>query len=165
MRSESFLSKTARVSTLLVGVVFIFALEVANAQQSISNPLLRPPPLASSNASPEPIDDEVMDNSEPVDAGTGNAEPDAALARQAAVRLSQEQLQVQQQRLNSSVVPKPLTDILVGMNVVAHYRDAVVLRGIQGGSTATSTAAIGAGTASTGAGSNISSTGGSVFFV
>lgn len=89
------------------------------SQQSIANPLVRPANLSRPNA-------QVPAESE--DLSRDSRVRDPSLERQAAISLSQEQLSIEQQRLNNPLVPAPLVEIFRGMNVVAHYRDAVVLR-------------------------------------
>lgn len=104
--------------TFWVGVSFVMPGKVYS-QQNIANPLVRPANMNRPAA-------QVPGNSEEAPREENMRDP--ALERQAAVSLSQEQLLVEQQRLNNPLVPTPLVEIFRGMNVVAHYRDAVVLR-------------------------------------
>lgn len=107
------------VSLVTWAVIATVLPENAYSQQTIANPLVRPAHMSRSSST-DSVGSEQRE--------TQSQGRDLALERQAAIGLSQEQLLIEQQRLNNPLVPAPLVEIFRGMNVVAHYRDAVVLR-------------------------------------
>lgn len=95
---------------------------VVMAQQSIANPLIRPPmaterPAAAATAS-------AADS-------VGKSEDAAELRRQAERRITQEDLNIRQQELNAPVIPTPLLTMFSNMQVTAHIQGAVVMRQVE----------------------------------
>lgn len=103
-------------ASLTPGVVF--------AQMGLSNPLMRPVDLVSKSDSDGAAP--------PAPGGDTERKPlpneDPEMLKKAESRLTQEDLNIQQQRLNIQRAPTALVDLLASMNVVASYRGGVVLR-------------------------------------
>lgn len=91
--------------------------------QTIANPLIRPSALAESKESPSGVSP-----------GAAQANPNESdteeVKRQAARRITQEDLNIQQQALNSPVVPLALVNLFANMQVTAHFQNAIVMRKI-----------------------------------
>ncbi|MEQ9107949.1 MAG: hypothetical protein RLO04_10825 [Limnobacter sp.] len=92
--------------------------------QTIANPLIRPSALAESKdpspgASPSGATQVNANESDPED-----------VKRQAARRITQEDLNIQQQALNSPVVPLALVNLFTNMQVTAYFQNAIVMRKI-----------------------------------
>lgn len=100
---------------------------VALSQQTIANPLIRP---AVSQAIPSGSGSGSANASQSQpdpDAGGGAAE----LRRQAERRITQEDLNIRQQALNSPVIPVPLINLFANMQVTAHFQGAIVMRRVE----------------------------------
>lgn len=93
----------------------------AHGQQTIANPLIRP-----ANA----LRTQSVDAEAPV-AGTQAVQQTEEMMRQAERRITQEDLNIRQQALNSPVVPAQLLNYFSNMQVTALLRGAVVLRRIE----------------------------------
>jgi len=107
------------------GFCFCLTSHVALAQQTIANPLIRPAATqAVSSTQPEPAG--------PDRASAGQSgQTDADLRRQAERRVTQEDLNIRQQALNTPVVPLQLMNYFNNMQVTALLRGAVVLRRVE----------------------------------
>lgn len=96
---------------------------IAGLTQTIANPLVRPALMSETKPSAE---------ADPTNARSAQSSanaPDAeALRQQAERRITQEDLNVQQQALNSAVVPLALANLFSGMQVTAHIQNAIVMR-------------------------------------
>lgn len=99
-------------------------------QQTIANPLIRPAltqgvatPAVASPGSATPSS-ETTRQQDTAASGTDSAE----LRRQAERRITQEDLNIRQQTLNSPVLPLPLQALFSNMQVTAHFQGAIVMR-------------------------------------
>lgn len=97
------------------------------SQQTIANPLIRPAMSQgvpaengpeSAGATPRQVDP----------AATGDT---AELRRQAERRITQEDLNIRQQALNSPVLPVPLINLFANMQVTAYFQGAIVMRQVE----------------------------------
>lgn len=91
--------------------------------QNIANPLIRPSVLTENK--------EAQSNaSTGGNAATASSSQDDSeeVKRQAARRITQEDLNIQQQALNSPVVPLGLVNLFSNMQVTAHIQNAIVMR-------------------------------------
>lgn len=113
--------------TYCIASVFVACCGSVLAQQTIANPLIRPallqgPPAAngadSAGASQRPA--------EPASAGDT-----AEIRRQAERRITQEDLNIRQQALNSPVLPVPLINLFTNMQVTAYFQGAIVMRRVE----------------------------------
>ncbi|WP_370261944.1 hypothetical protein [Limnobacter sp.] len=114
------------MSTLKIGVaVLLMGIGMGSAaQQNIANPLIRPASVLQ-----QPANTQAQQGGAP----SAPASPDNAeeLQRQAERRITQEDLNIRQQRLNSPVVPQPLVAMFSGMQVTALVQGSVVLRRVE----------------------------------
>jgi len=97
-------------------------LPAAALAQTIANPLVRPALLSDKNAATE---GEAPGSGASSSSNSADAE---ALRQQAERRITQEDLNVQQQALNSAVVPLALANLFADMQVTAHIQNAIVMR-------------------------------------
>jgi hypothetical protein len=100
--------------------------------QAIANPLVRPAVLTDSNQqAPSAQATTTTRNSvqapQQPESGAGQVDSEE-LRRQAARRITQEDLNIQQQALNSPVVPAGLVNLFSNMQVTAHIQNAIVMR-------------------------------------
>lgn len=112
----------------------------AYAVGNLSNPLIRPSAYGQATAAEGGAANEggrasqarpaEARRSEPGGGATPNAQTDEDLVGKAERRITQEDLNIRQQQLNSSVIPQPLEKLFDNMHVVAYFRGAVVLRKI-----------------------------------
>ena len=86
--------------------------------QTIANPLIRPALLSESKEAP----------ASPAAAAGSGAADSQEVRQQAERRITQEDLNIQQQALNSPVVPLGLTNMFTNMQVTAHIQGAIVMR-------------------------------------
>lgn len=103
-------------------VMLASTLPAAGVAQTIANPLMRPASLTEKNNTAE---GEAPASSAPSASSSADSEE---LRQQAARRITQEDLNVQQQALNSPVVPLALANLFAGMQVTAHIQNAIVMR-------------------------------------
>lgn len=97
------------------------------AQQSIANPLIRPALMQGTPAGATSTDanSAASARQQTEASATGDA---AELRRQAERRITQEDLNIRQQALNSPVLPVPLVNLFANMQVTAHFQGAIVMR-------------------------------------
>lgn len=107
-------------------------LPVAGLAQTIANPLVRPALLTDRNIASEGT---ALGSGA---TSSGNSADSEALRQQAERRITQEDLNVQQQALNSAVVPLALTNLFADMQVTAHIQNAIVMRKVSSGLVQTS---------------------------
>lgn len=99
-------------------LLIAIALPVSAWAQAIANPLIRPALLSESKEAPAAPG-----------ADRGRSTEDSQEVRQQAERrITQEDLNMQQQALNSPVVPLGLTNLFANMQVTAHIQGAIVMR-------------------------------------
>jgi len=91
--------------------------------QAIANPLIRPAVMTESGQASPPAS--ASGNASKTESQQGDSEE---LRRQAARRITQEDLNIQQQALNSPVVPIGLVNLFSNMQVTAHIQNAIVMR-------------------------------------
>lgn len=98
----------------------------ALCQQTIANPLIRPALLPGNTtpATPAPNGEAGRAADAAAPGGTDSAE----LRRQAERRITQEDLNIRQQTLNSPVLPLPLQALFANMQVTAYFQGAIVMR-------------------------------------
>ncbi|MCR2745075.1 hypothetical protein [Limnobacter parvus] len=103
-------------------VLLTSTLPAVGLAQTIANPLVRPALLTETNNAAE--------GSAPAKstAPVGNSADSEDLRQQAERRITQEDLNVRQQALNSAVVPLALANLFSGMQVTAHIQNAIVMR-------------------------------------
>ncbi|WP_334118377.1 hypothetical protein [Limnobacter sp.] len=94
------------------------------SQQTIANPLVRPAMLQGTPAASGSESAEASQRQ----AATGDA---AELRRQAERRITQEDLNIRQQALNSPVLPVPLINLFANMQVTAYFQGAIVMRRVE----------------------------------
>lgn len=104
-------------------VLLASTMPIAGFAQTISNPLVRPALMSETKPGAEASPSNA--NGAQGSANTSDAE---ALRQQAERRITQEDLNVQQQALNSAVVPLALANLFSGMQVTAHIQNAIVMR-------------------------------------
>jgi hypothetical protein len=109
---------------------------------NLNNPLVRPAAYSQAAATGDVVSSETgrggaaaQKQARKLDRAAGNggaegAQPDEDLLGKAERRITQEDLNIRQQQLNSSVIPQPLEKLFDNMHVVAYFRGAVVLRKI-----------------------------------
>lgn len=119
-------------------VLLASTLPAASLAQTIANPLVRPASLTEKNNA---ADGEASAKGAP---STGNSLDSEDVRQQAARRITQEDLNVQQQALNSSVVPLALINLFSNMQVTAHIQNAIVMRKVSNELVQTSAAVSGA---------------------
>lgn len=105
----------------IVGTACLFFTVNAWAQQTIANPLIRPATLQGS-AAPAPSANPNQTARE------GASEDQAETRRQAERRITQDDLNIRQQSLNSPVIPAPLINLFSNMQVTAYFQGAIVMR-------------------------------------
>jgi hypothetical protein len=91
--------------------------------QAIANPLIRPAGLTESKEATPTAP--AGSNATPASGSQGDSEE---MRNQAARRITQEDLNIQQQALNSAVVPTALANLFSNMQVTAHIQNAIVMR-------------------------------------
>ncbi|MDH4395299.1 MAG: hypothetical protein QE278_06450 [Limnobacter sp.] len=107
----------------------------AIAVGNLSNPLVRPAAYSQAAAGGDaPAADAGRGGPPPAQGGARKPEgagyQEEDLVGKAERRITQEDLNIRQQQLNSSVIPQPLEKLFDNMHVVAYFRGAVVLRRI-----------------------------------
>lgn len=102
----------------------------ALAQQTIANPLIRPAllPGSSTPATTTSSGEAAREGVRASDATAAAGNDSAELRRQAERRITQEDLNIRQQTLNSPVLPVPLQALFSNMQVTAHFQGAIVMR-------------------------------------
>ena len=103
-------------------VLLASTLPGASLAQTIAKPLVRPASLTGANNAVE------GEASAKGATSTSNSADSEELRQHAARRITQEDLNVQQQALNSAVVPLALANLFAGMQVTAHIQNAIVMR-------------------------------------
>lgn len=94
-------------------------------QQSIANPLIRPTMLQGSATGT--TQDTAGGAARIAEPAAGAADP-TELRRQAERRITQEDLNLRQQALNSPVLPVPLINLFANVQVTAYFQGAIVMR-------------------------------------
>lgn len=120
--------KLVRVSFL--ALFFTAWSAAALCQQTIANPLIRPAllPGNTTSATTAPNGEAGREGGRaPESAATGGTDS-AELRRQAERRITQEDLNIRQQTLNSPVLPLPLQALFANMQVTAYFQGAIVMR-------------------------------------
>lgn len=103
----------------------------ALAQQTIANPLIRPALMQGNAAAPPsaaPNGEAGREGGRAADAAAPGGTDSAELRRQAERRITQEDLNIRQQTLNSPVLPLPLQALFANMQVTAYFQGAIVMR-------------------------------------
>lgn len=103
-------------------VLIASAMHMVSLAQTIANPLVRPALLTEKNSSEQ---GDMPAVGAPAAGGSADSEN---LRQQAERRITQEDLNVRQQELNSAVVPQALANLFSGMQVTAHIQNAIVMR-------------------------------------
>jgi hypothetical protein len=116
-------------SSLLALLLATWA-ETALSQQTIANPLIRPARMEGNTpaASGGQAAEEPGRASEQGHHHGGAGQESGELRRQAERRITQEDLNIRQQTLNSPVLPLPLQALFANMQVTAHFQGAIVMR-------------------------------------
>lgn len=109
-----------------LGLLLMSACGAAAAQQMIANPLVRPAIMPGSAPPAAGAGNEAAQNSRAPE--PGSATDPAELRRQAERRITQEDLNIRQQSLNSPVLPLPLQTLFANMQVTAYFQGAIVMR-------------------------------------
>lgn len=109
----------------LLALILLLWSTTAWSQQTIANPLIRPA-LLQGNAAPAPA--AAPGNAAPASADDTQGMDSGDLRRQAERRITQEDLNIRQQTLNSPVLPLPLQALFANMQVTAHVQGAIVMR-------------------------------------
>lgn len=102
----------------------------ALTQQTIANPLIRPS-LMQNSAAPAaagPNGEAGREGGRAADPAVPGGTDSAELRRQAERRITQEDLNIRQQSLNSPVLPLPLQALFANMQVTAYFQGAIVMR-------------------------------------
>jgi len=122
------LFKLVRVSLLALALTGWSA--AALCQQTIANPLIRPALLPGNTApaTTAPNRDAGRETGRAADGAAPGATDSAELRRQAERRITQEDLNIRQQSLNSPVLPLPLQALFANMQVTAYFQGAIVMR-------------------------------------
>lgn len=107
-----------------LGLALCMACGAAGAQQNIANPLIRP--AVSQGLAPQEQSSVAPERTAPQ-----QGQSDDELRRQAERRVTQEDLNIRQQALNTPVVPAQLASYFNNMQVTALLRGAVVLRRVE----------------------------------
>lgn len=110
-----------------IASVFVACCGSVLAQQTIANPLIRPALLQGAPAA---------NGADSAGASQRPAEPASAgdtaeIRRQAERRITQEDLNIRQQALNSPVLPVPLINLFTNMQVTAYFQGAIVMRRVE----------------------------------
>ena len=102
----------------------------ALCQQTIANPLIRPALLPGNTtpATTAPNGEAGRESGRAADAAAPGGTDSAELRRQAERRITQEDLNIRQQTLNSPVLPLPLQALFANMQVTAYFQGAIVMR-------------------------------------
>lgn len=113
--------------TYCIASVFVACCGSVLAQQTIVNPLIRPALLQGAPAA---------NGADSAGASQRLAEPASAgdtaeIRRQAERRITQEDLNIRQQALNSPVLPVPLINLFTNMQVTAYFQGAIVMRRVE----------------------------------
>jgi hypothetical protein len=100
----------------------------AHSQQTIANPLVRPAQMQTSRPASSPDNPAQPGRAAEGPGGAAPAADSADLRRQAERRITQEDLNIRQQALNTPVVPVPLVNLFANMQVTAYFQGAIVMR-------------------------------------
>jgi hypothetical protein len=113
-----------KIHPLSLVSILALALPHGALAQTIANPLIRPALLTESTGTP-PGNAAPSANAGQAAGSTADSEE---VRQQAERRITQEDLNMQQQALNSSVVPIALLNLFSNMQVTAHIQNAIVMR-------------------------------------
>lgn len=121
MISTEYLVRPLAAAALLLCCTAVYG------QQTLANPLVRPAQMQGSRAA-APVEPGGQANRS-AEQGAAATAPDAAeLRRQAERRITQEDLNIRQQALNTPVLPVPLVNLFANMQVTAYFQGAIVMR-------------------------------------